>query len=255
MSDLDEQEQDSSSQSMGTLVAVSEGTASTLDKYFTKPMKNQERLQVRNTYGLPKVASTKTPQMEPFLKEEVSPQAKTADKELERTQSFLLDAVAPLTAIIDKKVTGSDHLHPNVLMAIHSACQLLGNASAKLAGLRREKVITSFNKGLLPLVKEEDNFTKAAPGLFGTEFAEKCRKHVEQVKAMRSSLSRNERGSNSGSDKRPSFFRSGPPNRRGGAGQNQQQYSRFQGQRGGYHQRRNNQRNGGSQNTNRNNRQ
>ena len=49
--------------------------------------------------------------------------------------------------------------------------------------LRRE---TSLNKGILPLVKEEDNLIKATPGLFGTEFAEKCNKHEEQLKAMRS---------------------------------------------------------------------
>lgn len=259
MSDLDEQEQDSSGQTGATVVTVSESTATTLDKYFTKTLKNPERLKIRNAYGLPKVASTKTPQLEPFLKEEVPANAKTADRELARIHSYLLDSIAPLTAVIDKKVTGSDHLHPEVITALHSTCQLLGNASGKLAGLRREKVMTSLNKSLLPLVKEEDNFTKAAPGLFGTEFAEKCKKHVEQVKAMRSSLSRTsggERANLSGnSDSRRPFFRNGPPNRRGGSGQGH--YGRFQNQRGGYQQRRNNQRqgNGGTQNNSRNIRQ
>ena len=55
----------------------------------------------------------------------------------------LLDAVAP-GSLLDKKVTGSDRLHPDVLNAIHSTCR---NASAKLANLRRERVImTSLNK-------------------------------------------------------------------------------------------------------------
>ena len=217
MSDLDDQEQESISQTTtGKLVAVSESTATTLDKYFSKSLKNSEQLQLRDKYGLPKVPSTKTPQMEPFLKEEVNPAAKTADKELARIHTYLLDAVAPLTAIMDRKVTESDHLHPEVLTAIHSACQLVGNASAKLANLRREKVMTSLNKGLLPLVKDEQNFTEAAPGLFGAEFAEKCKKHVEQVKAMRFSLSKGDRAGSS-DNKRP-FFRQGPPPNRGGGG-------------------------------------
>lgn len=209
------------------LVSVSEETETTLERCFSKTLKNSERLRIRDSYGLPKVLATKTPHLEPFLKEEISQATKSTDKELARIHTFLLDSVAPLTAVLER----SSDLHPDVQKAIKSACQLLGNASVKLSGLRREKIITSLNRSLLPLVKEEELFEEAAPGLFGTEFAERCKKHVDQVKAMRSSLSKKAEGTSSWEKGKP-FFRGGPSQRRGG------QSSRGPpSQRGGYQQR------------------
>ena len=105
--DSSEQEHEPSTQSAtGPLVSVSESTAATtLHNFFTQPLSIRERLQIRNHYRLPNVPSTKTPQMEAFLKEKVTPATKRADKELAKIHSYVLDAVAPLAAIIDKQVT------------------------------------------------------------------------------------------------------------------------------------------------------
>ena len=65
---------------------------------------------------------------------------------------------------------------------------LIGNASSHLSRLRREKVVTSVNKALLPLVKEDDHFAGASPNLFGPDFAKRSKEFLEQVKALRSSL-------------------------------------------------------------------
>lgn len=43
-----------------------------------------------------------------------------------------------------------------------------------------------MNKPLLPLTEDDDNFTDAAPCLFGSSFAQKSKELVDQVKAMRS---------------------------------------------------------------------
>ena len=59
--------------------------------------------------------------------------------------------------------------------------------------LRREKITGSFNKGPLPSVQEEDNFKGAAPFLFGPDFAKKSKDFIDQVKAMRSTVSRPDR--------------------------------------------------------------
>ena len=215
MSDLSEKEQEPSTQSAtGTLVSVSESTATTLHNNFTQPLKNRERLQIRNHYRLPKVPSTKTPQMEAFLK---TPATKRADNELAKIHSYVLDAVAPLAAIIDKQVT--EYVHPDVLTAVLSACLLLGNAGSKLAGLRRKEVMTSLDKGLLHLVKEDENFTKAAPGLFGAEFVETYKKTARST--SRSSLLKGKRAGRSG---KKFFFR--PPHREGGTGQSSMASSR-----------------------------
>ena len=205
------------------LVSVSEDTEITLKRCFTKSLKNSERLGI---YGLLKVLATKTPQLEPFLREEIPQATRSSDKELAKIHSFLLDLVAPLTAVLER----SNDLYPDVQKAVKAACQLLGNASIKLSSLRREKIITSLNKSFLPLVKEEEHFEEAALGLFGTEFAERCKKHVDQVKAMRSSLSKKPEGTTITVERIKPFFRGSPSQHRGG-----QQNGPFS-QRGGYQQ-------------------
>ena len=77
---------------------------------------------------------------------------KTLDKDLSKIQTFVLDALAPLTAILE---TDSDRLSPAQLQAATYAVQLLGNAHAHISRLRREMVIAGVNKSLLRLVKED----------------------------------------------------------------------------------------------------
>ena len=42
-----------------------------------------------------------------------------------------------------------------------------------MSHLRRERVVSDLNDALLPIVGDDSNFKKAAPLLFGTEFAKK----------------------------------------------------------------------------------
>ena len=127
---------------------------------------------------------------------------KSTDRELARIQTFVLDSLAPLTSILECDNQGGSLSHEEVIIAVKTTVQLIGNSNAQLSRLRREKVTCIINKGLLPLVKEEDNFKEAAPLLFGPDFAKKSKEYIEQVKAMRSSIVRPER---------PQFFRNGPP--------------------------------------------
>ena len=46
----------------------------------------------------------------------------------------------------------------------------------------------SFNKSLLPLVKEDKDFPGTAPYLFGTDFAKRSKGFTNHIKEMRSSL-------------------------------------------------------------------
>ena len=57
---------------------------------------------------------------------------------------------------------------------------------------------------MLPIVGDDSNFEKAAPLLFSTEFAKKGKEMVEQVRAMRSTISKKQ-------ERKPPFFRRGPP--------------------------------------------
>ena len=157
------------------------------------------------------MVQTKTPQLDSFMKEELSSTAKAEDKELAKTQTFVLDALAPLTAVLEASGAneGANELSVDeVVNATTAAVALIGNASANITHLRRKKAIHSFNKELASLVSDDKEFKEAAPALFGTEFPKRAKERTEQVKAMRSSLTPR-RG-------QKSFFRGGPSARRGG---------------------------------------
>ena len=59
-------------------------------------------------YALPKVPATKAPVLDTYLKPKVSQNVKTADKELGTKQRAVLDAMAPLTSLIEADAKG-DH--------------------------------------------------------------------------------------------------------------------------------------------------
>ena len=155
---------------------------------------------MRSPYPLPKVTATRSLTLDNYLKPELSSTEKQEDKEL--------DALAPLSTILEE--TGEDQ-ESKVYQAAKAAVQLVGNASAKLSHLRRKKVVSGLNSALMPLVEEDKNFSKAPPTLFGTEFAQRSKDHVDQVKAIRGLPKQQQR-----SMPREPFFRGGPPSSRGG---------------------------------------
>ena len=190
------------------LVEVSDETVKLLTKKCTQSVPNGVRRRTRSRYPLPKVHATKTPQLDPFMKSEISAGIKSGDKDLARIQTFVLDAFAPLSTLLEK---GDAMSSQETMNAVVTAVELLGNANARISRIRREKVITGVNKALLPLVKEDASFTDSAPLLFGPEFAKRSKDYMDQVKAMRSTLPTRSHDSS-----RKSFFRSVPPNSRGG---------------------------------------
>ena len=185
------------------VASVSEEMATLITEACTVRLENPDRLKIRNTYSLPKVTASRTPQLDNYLKTEVQSTTRAVDKELATIQSHILDALAPLSAILE-----SQDVPEETASATVAAIKLLGNTSARISHLRRSKVISQINKALLPLVEEDSNFGEVSPSLFGPEFAQKSKQLVDQVKAMRSTLA----------TPKP-FFRPGPPNSRGGVQQ------------------------------------
>ncbi len=173
----------------------------------SKPLPNEARLRVRRQFALPDVEATKVPQMDFFVKSHASNAAKSTDRELAKLQALINDGIAPITAILTKGDKEESMSGDEVLKAAESAAELLGNASAKLSQLRREKLTSDFNKSLLPLVKSGMDFSEASPRLFGAEFAKLAKEHEEEMKALKSTLP-------SWSDSRP-FFQSSPSRQEG----------------------------------------
>ena len=187
---------------------VSEETHKLLTSACTRSVSNEARRRSRGRYPLPKVATTKSPNLDPFMRSEVSSNTKADDRELAKIQSFVLDSLAPLTALLEQ---GEVMSPGEVKDAASTAVQLIGNANARMSRLRREKIITSMNRTLLPLVKDDENFMEAAPHLFGGNFARQSKEFLDQVKALRSTLP-----SKTKEPSKKPFFRGGPPSKRGG---------------------------------------
>ena len=73
------------------------------------------------------------------MKSETSTGVKAVDKELGHIQTFVLDALAPLTSLLE------DCEDKAVVDTVSVAVQLIGNASARISHLRREKVTGHIN--------------------------------------------------------------------------------------------------------------
>ena len=142
---------------------------SIISQACTSRLEYADHLKVRNVYSLPKVAASRAPQLDSYLKTEIPPATKAVDKELATIQSHVLEALTPLSAILETK----QDLPKETASAATDAVKLLGNSIARISHLQRTTVISQMNKALLPLVEEDSNFREASPSLFEPEFAQK----------------------------------------------------------------------------------
>ena len=136
------------------------------------------------------MSATTTPQLDSIMKPEVSAATKAADTQLAQIQTLLLDSLAPLISLVEAHNTGKTLAQKEVMQVVRTAVELVGNANSNMSHLRRERVVCDLNKALLLIVGDDANFKEVAPLLFGTEFAKKGKEMVNQVKAIRSTISK-----------------------------------------------------------------
>ena len=201
-------ESEAEDQPHAKLVEVSERTSKFLQEKCTRRVPNSTRRELRDRFPLPQVPATRPAQLDPILKSETSSAIKAADKQLAKVQTLVLDSLAPLTSVLEAHQKGEVLDQKDVIQAVKCGITLIGNANAHLLNLRRERIVSDINKALLPIVGDDDIFKEVAPLLFGMEFVKKSKEMVEQVKAIRSTF-------NKRTDRKPPFFRGGPPSRGG----------------------------------------
>uniref|UniRef100_A0A1X7TZY0 Uncharacterized protein n=1 Tax=Amphimedon queenslandica TaxID=400682 RepID=A0A1X7TZY0_AMPQE len=150
------------------LIEVSEETHHLLTDSCTRSVSNETRKHTRNHLKLHKVDTARSPRLDSVMKTLALQSSQSADEELARLLTFILDALVPLTAILEgaKEMTVQ-----NIREALVTASILIGNANAKLTHLRREKLISVIKDDLTPLIQYESQFTNAKPYLFGSHFA------------------------------------------------------------------------------------
>ena len=108
------------------MATVSEETGTVINNACTVRLEHADHLKIRNAYSLPQVAASWIPQLDSYLKPEISPAAKTTDKELAAIQTHVLDPLAPLSAVIEAQEGNSEE----TVSAVTAAIKLLGSANA-----------------------------------------------------------------------------------------------------------------------------
>ena len=84
------------------LVEVSEETHGFLTATCMQSVPNETRSRVRSRFPLHRVAAIKSPNIDAFMRTEISSGARSSDKELAKIRIFVLDSLAPLTALLEK---------------------------------------------------------------------------------------------------------------------------------------------------------
>ena len=118
------------------------------------------------------------------LRAQVLKDCKDADRTLSRLQALVLDAVGPLTSLLERKQAGQLTTEA-AANAAQLALRFLENAHANIATERRRRVMSHLNTDLRPLVEEADRFRTAAPYLFGKDFEKEAKEHVDSLRSMR----------------------------------------------------------------------
>ena len=113
-----------------SLVDVGPWTEEHLKRGFVL-MKKNDRRQLQNVLSLPKVAVTKTPSLDPVMAVQCSKNTKANDKTLAHLQALMLDAVGPLTDLLEKLNSDATEIDTDeVGYEVESAITLIGNASS-----------------------------------------------------------------------------------------------------------------------------
>ena len=114
---------------------MSEKTGSVISQACTIRLERADHL---NAYSLPKVAASRTLQLDSYLNTEIQPVTKATEKESATVQSRKLDAFAPLTgsAILETR----EDIPEKIVNAATDTVKLLGNGSARICHLWCTKI-------------------------------------------------------------------------------------------------------------------
>ena len=163
------------------LVTLNDTTRAFLEAAFSGTMLNEERKKRVEKIGVPDCNQIRCPKLDgAVLPKDVI----KADGYLSRLQQFWLDAVAPLTAVLESAEAG-DLTPEKAVSATQTALYLMGNAHHQMSQERRKKLILKLNPSLRFMADDCKNFSNAAPMLFGESFAKQATTTVEQVKAIK----------------------------------------------------------------------
>ena len=150
---------------------VAEKTEQFLTTHFTAGVSNQIRRQWRDKYGAPNASTTACPCMDKVIKGRLSVVAKSRDRQLAKQQVLMLDAVGPITYILDEAAKGKLS-QKTVMEAAQTGLKLLW---------QRRLALQSMNPALTDMADDDFLYRAAASSLFGEGFSKKAKRCLNQA--------------------------------------------------------------------------
>ena len=218
-------EEDEASSGNSKLFAVSESTGKLLDDAFGKGVPNATRKQWRERYGDSKCPKTRVPKLDKIVKDRLTQETARMDRTLARIQALATDVVGPLTTIVEQGEAGSLTAE-GAIAAAKLALKFAGNATVQISRERRKRAIMDMNPKLSDLADKDSIFEKAAPELFGDNFAKEAKEREDQLRCLDRAT-----GGRGKPQHHQNFYQSRPLATRRGGG-NQSLYRRGQMPRG-----------------------
>ena len=123
------------------------------------------------------------PKLDKMVKDRLHQETAKLDQVLARIQALTLDAVGPLTTIIDQAEAGALTME-GVVAAARMAIKFIGNASVQISQERRKKAIMDMNPKLVDMAESDTIFEDAAPNLFGNKFAKEAKDREDQLRCL-----------------------------------------------------------------------
>ena len=187
------------------LTKVEKETEDFLREAFTT-LDNEDRKSIRKRFIVPDTPFTMAPHLDKVMAAECSKSTKAADQAHSRIQALFLDAVGPLTELLDGINKGQELAIDDVEVAVKAALNLMGSASSHCTALRRTSVLEEYNKDLVAFSQGPDLFNSATTTLFGPSFPEKAVEQLKQLHTLRQARSAPKSGTSQGFSKAPSQY-------------------------------------------------
>jgi len=169
------------------LTTVSQETEDFLRGAFI-PMVNSDRRKLKAEFIVPSTPFTTAPWLDKSMKEDCSKSIKSTDALLSEIQAHFLDAVGPLTGLVESIHSNTEVSIEDVEQAVKAALSFLGNASSRCTSQRRLGILSEYNRDLVSFATESNElFSSATTTLFGPSFPEKAAAHINQMRTLRNS--------------------------------------------------------------------
>ena len=167
------------------LTQVHKSTEEFLRTAFTS-VSNADRRQLRQRFIVPDTPFTAAPRLDKVMAAECSKNLKSADTSLSRIQALFLDAVGPLSDLLDKVNNSTELSVEDMEGTVKAALTFIGNAFSQYTTLRRTGILEEYNKDLVSFSQESGElFASATNTLFGPSFPGKAAEHIKQLQTLR----------------------------------------------------------------------